>query len=118
MKIPLFLLNQEITLMAYKGNNPHGEPIYGEITTLDTEIILTYESATKEYKIRGRIEPKIYGQRQQPGEDKIGRGTAWTLGTHIPVQSILKYNGQSYTVLNTKLQYAMNSISHLEVELG
>lgn len=117
MKIPRFILNQLVTLKAYKGTDSSGAPVYDSISTIDPDCIISYDDSSKEYVVRGRFEPVEATKRNTMESDAEFRGTFFTLGTHVPPQSVLIFEGNKYIVTDCIKQYGLNSISHIEVTL-
>ena len=118
MRIPKFLLNQNIILKAYVGINSNGEQVYGQITTLDSSCIINFDVTDGEYIIKGRLEPTRVSNRQSDREVKQFKATLFTLGTNIPPQSKVIYEGNKYVVSECLQVIGLNGISHLEVMLS
>lgn len=117
MKLPLFLLNQQAVLKAYIGNDASGQQIYGNISTLDSSGVVSYNAATGEYTLRCRFEPSKASQRIPDRETRIYRGTLFILGEDVPPQSKIIFGGDKYIVGECIKRYGLNGISHLEVLL-
>lgn len=117
MKPPLFLFGQQAILKVFQANDAYGDKIYGEITTLDPTVVLNYDTTSGEYTIKCRFEPQISSVRNPDQEQKTFTGTIFTLGTDIPTQSELIFDGRTYIVGDCLKHYAPTGISHLEVLL-
>jgi hypothetical protein len=117
MKPPIYLFAQEVKLKSFTGITPFGEKAYTQINTLDTNIVKSYNPNNGEYIIKVRFEPKVVTSRQSLDESKQYRGTMFTLGTDIPTQSTVEFEGEKYIVGECIKHYSTIGISHLEVLL-
>jgi hypothetical protein len=117
MRIPQFLLNQQIILKAYLGTNSNGAQVYGEISTLDSSCIINFDESDGEYTIRARLEPAKVSIRQADRESSQFKAILFTLGTDIPTQSKIVYGGNKYIVAECMQVMSLDGISHLEVML-
>lgn len=117
MKPPQFLFGQQVKLKVFTGVNAFGEKVYNQITTLDPFTIVSYDSANGEYTIRCRFEPTVSTNRAPLDAQKQYTGTLFVLGTDIPTQSTIEFEGRKYIVGDCIKHYSPTGISHLEVLL-
>jgi hypothetical protein len=117
IKPPITLFGQQATLKVFAGNNAYGEKVYGVINTLDPSIVVSYNNSTGEYIIKCRFEPTISTARNPQQEQKTFVGSIFTLGTDIPTQSTIIFEGNKYIVADCVKHYSTIGISYLEVLL-
>jgi hypothetical protein len=117
MRVPQFMLNQKVVLKAYVGIDSSGSQVYGQISTIDSSCILNFDVADGEYLIKARLEPARVSNRQADRETKQFKATLFTLGTNIPPQSKIVYEGNKYIVSECLQVVGLSGISHLEVML-
>jgi hypothetical protein len=118
MKPPMFLLNQQVQLRSFAGTNSLGEKIYTTINTLDPLSIVSYESTTGTYTVRGRFEPSVATDRQNDRQDTRYIATLFILGTDVPTETIIIFENNKYIVSECVKHYDLNGISYLEVLLS
>jgi hypothetical protein len=117
MKPPQWLFGQTAILKSFNAVNAFGEKVYNQITTLDPFTIVSYDSTNGEYTIKCRFEPSVASDRAPLDVTKSYIGTLFVLGTDIPTQSTIEFEGRKYIVGQCIKHYSPTGISHLEVLL-
>lgn len=116
MKPPKFLFQHLVEIRGFVANDAYGQKVYTNINGIDPSMIVS-SLPNGNVTIKCRFEPRIQTNRSQEQEQKQYIATLFTLGTDVPTQSTVIYEGKKYIVQECIKNTDLRGISYLEVLL-